>query len=99
MGGGIVWTYQIVCVPSIPFGDETFHEGFKVGAGSWIPVFTDEERGAGVRQEKKAHTFLHSPVAQLCAHSLGDIVQSFATGGDLESGFMPVHQYACAILS
>ena len=45
-----------------------------------------------MRQEEKAHAIPHVPIMQLAAHGLGDIVQSLATGGDLEGGLMPVHK-------
>lgn len=80
MGGGVVGTFKVMGVPGIPFRDETFHKSLEVGAGSWVPVFADHQRSAGMLQEEKAHAFAGSPFAQLSADKMSNIEQSLAAG-------------------
>lgn len=67
VGGGVVGSFQIMGVPTVPFGDEAFHEGFEVGAGGGVPVFADDQKGAGVLDKEKAHPFADVPFLQLPA--------------------------------
>src|ERR1041384_7827914 len=53
--GRIVGSFQIVCIPRISFRHEMLHESLQVGTRGGVPVFTEDERSAGVRQEQKAH--------------------------------------------
>lgn len=80
VGSGIVWTFQIVCIPTITFRDKTLHEGFKIGAGSRVPVFAHDQGSARVLEKEKAHAFLHSPITQLRVDGMGYIVKPFALG-------------------
>jgi len=80
VGGGVVGPFQVMGVPALSLGNKALHEGLQVGAGGGIPVFTEDQRGAGVRQEKIAHAFLHVPIAQLGSYEFGDIMQSLAVG-------------------
>ena len=91
VGSRIVGTLQIVRVPGLSFRDEALHESFQVGTGGRVPVFADDQRGAGMRQEQEAHAFVHIPVPQLRADRIGDVVQSLTVGGDFESRFVPCH--------
>lgn len=88
---GIVGSFEIMCVPSVLFGNKAFHERFKIGAGGWVPVFAHNQRGARMLDEEEAHTFLHSPATQLRANKIGDIMKPLAMSGDFQRGFIPVH--------
>ncbi len=62
VGGGIVIAFERVRVPTVPLRDKSAHKSFQVGAGSRVPVFAHDQRGAGVRQEQEAHAFTHVPI-------------------------------------
>ena len=80
MRGGVIRPFQVVGIPSFPLGDKMFHERLQVGAGGGIPIFTEHQRGACVRQKEITHPFLHVPIAQLGSHNFGYIMQPFAMG-------------------
>lgn len=44
----IVGAFQIVSVPTVPFGDEALHKRLQICAGGWVPVFADDKRCAGM---------------------------------------------------
>ena len=88
VGSGIIRAFKIMRIPPIPFGDETLHKSFQVGASGRVPVFTDDQRSTGMRQEQEAHAFAHVPFPQLRADGLSDVVQAFTAGGDFEGRFL-----------
>ena len=49
--GGIVGTFKIMGVPTVPFGDEAFHERLQIRAGGGVPVLADNQRSAGMLKE------------------------------------------------
>jgi hypothetical protein len=91
VGGAVVGAFQVVLVPGLAVGRQLFHESLQVGPGAGIVILADEQRGAGVRQVQEAHPFLHSPGLQALGDGLGEGIQPFPVGGNLDSVFIPIH--------
>ena len=89
--GRIVGSFQVVGVPTVPFGNEAFHIGFQVGAGSWIPILVYDQGSAGMLQKQKAHPLLDIPLFQLRPNGRGDIVEPLAKSRNFKSDLMPIH--------
>ena len=91
MRGGVVGSLQGMANPCLAFGDQVLQKSLQVFPGGRIVVFTDHQGGAGMRHVKKTHALLNTPLMNAILDQVGEGVQAFTTGLDLQRILEPFH--------